>query len=82
VIALAAGIALVIGWRYGVTKRAFELAATAFAVVLAAQTVGLVLTGRSVSGSYWPTVAVVAAGWAACVWLGDRGRRFLERGRP
>jgi uncharacterized membrane protein YfcA len=77
VIALAAGIALVLGWRYGVTRRAYELAATAFAAVLAAQTVGLVLTGRSIGAGYWPTVVAVAIGWAVCVWLGHWARRII-----
>jgi hypothetical protein len=77
VIALAAGIALAIGWRYGVTRRALELAAAAFAAVLAAQTVGLLVTGRSVGGGYWPTVAAVAVGWLACIWLGNWARGFV-----
>lgn len=76
-IALAAGIALAIGWRYGLTRRAFELAAATFVIVLAVQTIGLVVTGRAVGGSYWPTVAIVAAGWAGCIWVGDRARRFF-----
>jgi len=79
VIALAAGLALLIGWYRGFSLRSLELAAAAFAVVLAAQTVGLILTGGETGAHYWPIVGIVAAGWVACVWVGSRARRILAR---
>ena len=47
-------------------------------VVLAVQTVGLVLTSREAGDRYWGTVAVVAVGWVVCVWIGARARRMLS----
>ena len=78
-IALAAGLALLIGWYRGFSLRSLELAAATFAVVLAAQTVGLILTGGETGAHYWPIVGIVAAGWVACVWVGSRARRILAR---
>ena len=78
-IALAAGLALLIGWYRGFSLRSLELAAAAFAVVLAAQTVGLILTGGETGTHYWPIVGIVAAGWIVCVWVGSRARRILAR---
>jgi uncharacterized membrane protein YfcA len=78
VIALTSGVALVIGWYRGFTRSSLELAAASFAVVLAVQTVGLVLTSRQADGRYWITVALVAAGWVLCVWIGSRARRTLS----
>jgi uncharacterized membrane protein YfcA len=78
-IALASGIALLIGWYRGFNRRALEFAAAAFAAVLAAQTVGLILTGGEVGPRYWPTVGVIAIGWIACVWVGARARTLLGR---
>ena len=77
-IALTSGVALVIGWYRGFTRGSIELAAAAFAVVLAVQTVGLVLTSREADDRYWITVALVAAGWLLCVWIGSRARRTLS----
>ena len=74
VIALAAGLALLIGWYRGFNVRSLELTATAFAVVLAAQTVGLILTGGDVGPRYWPTVGIVALGWVGCLWIGNHAR--------
>ena len=78
-IALSAGLALLIGWYRGFTLRALELAAAAFAVVLAIQTMGLALTSRETGSHYWLTIAVVAAGWVACVWAGSVARTALRR---
>ena len=78
-IALAAGLALLIGWYSSFTMRALELTAVAFAVVLAAQTVGLIVTGGDIGSRYWPTVGAVALGWVACVWIGSRARRVHDR---
>jgi len=78
VIALTSFIALLIGWYRGFGRASLELAAAAFAVVLAIQTVGLVLTSREAGDRYWVTVALVAAGWVACVWIGSRARRMLS----
>jgi hypothetical protein len=78
VIALASGLALLIGWRYGFSRRSLELASATFAVVLALQTIGLVLSGGEATGSYWAIVAVIAAAWVACVFVGDRARRLLR----
>jgi hypothetical protein len=77
VIALTSGIALLIGWYRGFTRSGLELAATAFVVVLALQTIGLVLTSREAGTGYWVTVGLVAAGWVVCVWIGARARRLL-----
>lgn len=79
VIALAAGLAVIIGWYRGFNLRSLELAAATFAVVLAAQTVGLILTGGETGPYYWPIVGAVAAGWVACVWIGSRVRPLLGR---
>jgi uncharacterized membrane protein YfcA len=79
VIALAAGLALLIGWYRGFGLRSLELAAAVFAIVLAAQTLGLVVIGGEAGPHYWPIVGVVAAGWIACVWIGSRARRLLAR---
>ena len=78
-IALAAGLALLIGWYRGFSLRSLELTAATFAVVLAAQTVGLILTGGETGAHYWPIVGIVAAGWVGCVWVGSRARRILAR---
>ena len=78
-IALAAGLALLIGWYRGFGLRSLELTAAVFAVVLAAQTVGLILTGGETGAHYWPIVGIVAAGWVVCVWVGSRARRILAR---
>ena len=74
-IALAAGIAVLIGWYRGFNRRSLELTAMAFALVLAAQTVGLIVTGGETSQFYWPTVGIIAVGWVACLWVGSRVRR-------
>ena len=79
VIALAAGLALLIGWSRGFNLRSLELTAAVFAVVLAAQTVGLILTGGETGVHYWPIVGIVAAGWVACVGVGSRVRPLLGR---
>lgn len=78
-IALASGLALLIGWYRGFNRRSLEFAAAAFAVVLAAQTVGLVVTGGSIGSRYWPTIGVIAIGWVACVWVAARARTMLGR---
>jgi uncharacterized membrane protein YfcA len=78
VIALAAGLALLIGWYRGFTLRSLELAAATFVVVLAVQTLGLALTSREAGPRYWPTIVLVALGWVACVWIGSRARRALR----
>ena len=79
-IALTAGIALLIGWYRGFNSRSLELAAAVFVVVLAIQIVGLVLIARrgraATTGSI---VGAVAAGWVACVWVGSRARGILQR---
>lgn len=78
-IALASGLALLIGWYRGFNRRSLELAAAAFAVVLAAQTVGLIVTGGETGSRYWPTVGLIAMGWVVCVWVGSRARVLLGR---
>ncbi len=78
-IALASGLALLIGWYRGFNRRSLELAAAAFAVVLAAQTVGLIVTGGETGSYYWPTVGLIACAWVACVWVGSRARALLGR---
>ena len=78
VIALSAGIALLIGWYRGFTRSGLELAAAAFAVVLAVQTVGLVLTSRETGSHYWLTVGAVAVGWVLCVYVGSVARSYLR----
>ncbi len=78
-IALAAGLALLIGWYRGFNVRSLELTAAAFALVLAVQTVGLILTGGEAGPSYWPSVAIIAAGWVVCVGIGGGARRLRER---
>ena len=77
-IALSAGIALLIGWYRGFTRSGLELAAAAFAVVLAVQTVGLVLTSRETGSHYWLTVGAVAAGWVVSVFVGSVARSYLR----
>jgi uncharacterized membrane protein YfcA len=79
VIALAAGLALLIGWYRGFNLRSLELTAATFAVVLAVQTVGLIVTGGDTGPHYWPIIGLVAAGWVACLWIGSRVRRALAR---
>jgi hypothetical protein len=79
VIALTAGLALLIGWYRGFSRGALELAAAAFAVVLAIQTVGLVVTSRETGSHYWLAVALVAVGWVACVYVGSVARSRLRR---
>jgi hypothetical protein len=79
VIALTAGLALLIGWYRGFNLRSLELAAAAFAVVLAVQTLGLIVTGGDPGEHYWPIVGLVAVGWVACVWAGSRARPLLGR---
>ncbi len=77
-IAIAACLALLIGWYRGFSLRSLELAAAAFVIVLALQTLGLVVTGREPGAYYWPTIAVVAVGWVAAVWAGSVARRRLH----
>ncbi len=79
VIALAAGLALLIGWYRGFNLRSLELTAATFAVVLAVQTVGLIVTGGDTGARYWPIIGLVAAGWVACLWIGSRVRPLLGR---
>ena len=79
VIALTAGIALLIGWYRGFNARSLELAAAVFSVVLLVQVAGLLLLGGDLGGNYWPIVAAVAVGWLACIWVGSRARRVLQR---
>jgi hypothetical protein len=79
VIALTAGIALLIGWYRGFNIRSLELAAAVFVVVLAFQIVILIVLGGDIGSSYWLIAGLVAAGWAACVWVGSRARGMLER---
>jgi hypothetical protein len=79
VIALTACLALLIGWYRGFTLRGLELAAATFAVVLAIQTVGLVVTSREIGQHYWLTVVLVALGWVFCVWAGAFARGALRR---
>jgi hypothetical protein len=78
VIALASGLALLIGWYRGFNRRSLELAAAAFAVVLAVQTVGLIMTSRETGAHYWLVIALVAVGWAVAVWVGSRARMALR----
>ena len=78
-IALTAGIALLIGWYRGFSVRSLELAAAVFVVILAFQVVVLVLIGGDVGSKYWAVAGAVALGWVACVWVGSRARGFLER---
>ena len=79
VIALTAGIALLIGWYRGFSVRSLELAAAVFVVILAFQVVVLVLIGGDVGSEYWAIAGAVALGWVACVWIGSRARGILER---
>ena len=79
VIALTAGIALLIGWYRGFSVRSLELAAAVFVVILAFQVVVLVLIGGDVGSRYWVIAGAVALGWVACVWVGSRARGILER---
>ena len=78
-IALSAGIALLIGWYRGFSIRSLELAAAVFVVILAFQIIVLIVIDGDVGSSYWLIAAAVAVGWVACVWLGSRARRLLER---
>jgi len=78
VIALTSGIALLIGWYRGFNRRSLELAAAVFAVVLAVQTVGLIVTSRDTGSHYWLMIALVAVGWAVAVWIGSRARTILR----
>ena len=78
-IALTAGIALLIGWYRGFSVRSLELAAAVFVVILAFQVVVLVLIGGDVGSEYWAIAGAVAVGWVACVWVGSRARGILER---
>jgi hypothetical protein len=78
VIALASGIALVIGWHRGFNRRSLELAAAAFAVVLALQTLGLVLTSRETGQHYWLIIGLVAVGWVVALWVASEARRLLR----
>jgi uncharacterized membrane protein YfcA len=79
VIALTAGIALLIGWYQGFSIKSLELAAAVFVVVLAFQIVVLVLIRGEVGSDYWLIAGAVAAGWVACVWVGSRARDILQR---
>ena len=66
VIALTAGIALLIGWYRGFSIESLELAAAVFVVILAFQIVVLVLIRGEVGPDYWLVAgAVAAAGWHA-----------------
>lgn len=76
-IALASGIALLIGWFRGFTPASLQLAAAAFVVVLAIQTVGLIATGGDTAPHYWLTVVLVGVGWVAAVFVGSVARRML-----
>ena len=78
-IALTAGIALLIGWYRGFSIRSLELAAAVFVVILAFQIVVLVVIGGDMGSQYWLIAGAVAAGWVACVWIGSRARGILER---
>jgi CBS domain containing-hemolysin-like protein len=79
VIALTAGIALLIGWYRGFSIRSLELAAAVFVVILAFQIVVLVVIGGDIGPDYWLIAGAVAVGWVACVWVGSRARGMLER---
>ena len=52
-IALTAGIALLIGWYRGFSIKSLELAAAVFVVILAFQVVVLVLIRGEVGPDYW-----------------------------
>ncbi len=78
-IALTAGIALLIGWYRGFSIKSLELAAAVFVVILAFQIVVLVLIRGEVGSDYWLIAGAVAAGWVACVWVGSRARGILQR---
>lgn len=77
-IALASCIALLIGWYRGFTLKSLELTAAAFVVVLAVQTIGLVVTGRDTAQHYWVTVVLIACGWVAALFVGSFARRRLR----
>jgi uncharacterized membrane protein YfcA len=79
VIALTAGIALLIGWYRGFSVKSLELAAAVFVVILAFQIVVLVLIRGEVGSDYWLIAGAVAVGWVACVWVGSRARDILQR---
>ena len=78
-IALTAGIALLIGWHRGFSLRSLELAAAVFVVILAFQIVVLIVIDGDVGSQYWLIAGAVAVGWVACVWIGSRARGMLER---
>ncbi len=78
-IALTAGIALLIGWYRGFSLRALELAAAIFVCILAFQILALIVLGGDVGSNYWMIAGAVAVGWVACVWVGSRARAMLER---
>ena len=78
-IALTAGIALLIGWYRGFNLHSLELAAAVFVVILAFQVVVLVVIGGDVGPNYLLIAGLVAAGWVACVWVGSRARGIIER---
>jgi hypothetical protein len=79
VIALTAGIALLIGWYRGFSIQSLELAAAVFAVILAFQIIVLVVSGGDVGSNDWLIAGAVAVGWVAWVWVGSRARGILER---
>jgi len=79
VIALTAGIALLIGWYRGFSMRSLELAAAVFVVILAFQVVVLVLIDGDTGSGFWLIAGAVAMGWVACIWVGSRARGALER---
>ena len=78
-IALTAGIALLIGWYRGFNTRSLELAASVFVVILAFQIVVLVLIRGEIGSDYWLIAGAVAVGWVVCVWVGSRARGILQR---
>ncbi len=78
-IALTAGIALLIGWYRGFSLRSLELAAAIFVCILAFQILALIVLGGDVGPNYWMIAGAVAVGWVACVWVGSRARGMLER---
>ena len=79
VIALTAGIALLIGWYRGFSLRSLELAAAIFVCILAFQIVVLVLIDGNTGSAFWLVAGLVAVGWVACIWVGSRARGLLER---
>lgn len=71
-LAIVMVLGLLIGYRFGATRKAFAITGVVSAVILTAYALLLINAGNATDLSYWPAIMLLLA--LGAVWLGSQIR--------